>query len=494
MKKILFTAFSLFFISVVAFAQFRIDVPELVGPDDGEIDQMPNVTLDWSAILNATGYHVMVSMNENFNNPIVDEVVLGSGFENTYLMFNTTYYWRVRAVEGENFSDWSDTRSFTTFEKLELKDPGNGDDGEEAEVVLKWEKKPFEATENLSGFDKYQIQVDLDSTHFNSNPEWNIMMGYTVDVWQYTLNYAYYGDTMYWRMRAIHPHDTSDWSATWSFITDPQVTLDKPNNGSTNTDLDFNIQWKEYKGTIEYEYQVHPNASFNGALTYFLDSTEVPVPVLKYGTEYYWRVRAKNTRDTTIWSEVWNFTTANTVTQLEPLNMADSVALNPTLSWEPIVGSETYDVQYSTDSTFAENTSANIKGANFTIGTTLLEDTKYFWRARACAPNDTSAYSEPWSFTTLGAIGIEEYFTNESLSVFPNPASDFATLNIEARKEGVVNYSLTDLTGKELQSGIISLVTGKNSKQLNLKGMAKGIYLINLEMAEDMVTRKLIIK
>lgn len=492
MKKILFTAFSIFFISVLAFAQFRIDTPELVAPDDGEIDQMPDVILDWTAVLNATGYHVQVSSDENFNNIEVDELVTLAAFQNSYLMFNSTYYWRVRAAEGEDFSGWSETRSFTTFAMLELDGPD--DDGEEAEVEFEWEDKPFEATNALSGFDKYQLQIDLDSAALNSNPEWNIMFNYEEGTYKRTVNYVYYGDTMYWRMRAVHPYDTTEWSEVLAFVTDGQIELDKPDNGITDTDLEFNIEWDEFAGTIEYEYQVHVNQSFNGALTYFLDSTEVPVPTLQYGTDYFWRVRGKNTIDTTDWSDVWSFATADHVLHVAPLNMADSVELNPQLDWEPIVGSNSYDLQYSTDSTFDGAETINIAGHFFNIGSILEEDTKYFWRVRACAEQDTSSYTEPWSFTTIGPISIEEYFNNDQLSIFPNPATDFATINISARKDGDVRYSITDLTGKELQTGYIELVAGENTKRLALKGMAKGIYLVNLGIDNSMITRKLIIK
>lgn len=492
MKKILFTAFSIIFIAVLSIGQSRIDTPELLGPDDEDTEVMPDALLNWTAVLNATGYHVVVSENENLNNPIVDEEITLTAYQNEYLLFNKTYYWRVRAVEGGDFSPWSDTRSFTTFTILELTDPDDGEDGLEALVELEWEDKYNGNV--LSGFDAYQLQVDLNlETLTNGDPEWNLFIE-EGNGFSYDLNYTYYGDTMYWRMRIVHPNDTCPWTEPFSFITDNEIELDKPNNGSTDTDLEFFIEWDEFDGTSEYEYQVHITPSFGGSLTYFVDSTEVPVPTLMYGTEYFWRVRGKNLRDTTEWCEPWSFVTANTVMLSEPLNMVDSVVVNPTLGWEPIEGSTTYDVQYGTDSTFAETTSVNIGSTFLNIGTSLEEGTKYFWRVRAAATQDTSSYSEPWSFTTIGPIGIEEYLNTESVSIYPNPAVDKATLTITARKSGDATYSITDLTGQEIQRGMISLTTGENSLQLDVEGMAKGIYLVNLNIQENMLTRKLIIK
>lgn len=492
MKKIFFTAFSLLFIAVLSFGQYRIDTPELIGPDDGDIEVMPDAILDWTAVLNATGYHVVVSENENLSNPIVDEVTPYSAFQNTYLMFNSTYFWRVRAEQDGEYSNWSDTRSFTTLQMLLLDEPGDGDDGLQALVELEWEDK-YEGN-NLSGFEVFQLQVDLDlETLTNGTPEWDLFLPEETGS-SYDLNNVYYGDTLYWRMRIAHPNDTCPWTEARSFVTDNVIELDKPSDGTTNTALDFYIEWDEFDGTLDYEYQVHTNAAFNGSLTYFVDSTEVPVPTLLYGTEYFWRVRGKNVRDTTAWCEPWSFVTADMVTHTEPLNMADSVELNPTLIWEPIEGSSTYDIQYSTDPTFAEPVSANIGNAFFTISTSLEEGTNYFWRVRACAEQDTSSFSEPWSFTTLGSIGIDEFLNIEQVSIYPNPAVDMATLNITAKKSAHATYSVTDLTGQEIQNGALDLTNGQNTLTLDLDGITNGIYLVNLSIDERMLTRKLIIK
>lgn len=499
MKKILFTALSLLLISVVTLAQFRIDVPEIVGPDNEDTDQMPDVILDWKAVVNATGYHVLVSLDEGFTNLVVDMVTPLSGYGNSNLMFNQTYYWKVRAIEGTEYSDWSEVRSFTTFAALVLDKPNNGASGEEALIEFKWKNKI--GGNNVTGFNFYQLQVDTSSAVFNNvnaAPIWNIFIPEGVFV--YELNYVYYGETMYWRLRALHDADTCDWSEVRSFTTDNEITLDKPNNGTTNFGLAEFIKWDKFDGTFEYDYQVHNNASFNGALNYFVDSTEVPAPQLRYGTTYYWHVRGKNMRDTTAWSEVWNFQTASQVELASPINMADSVSVNPLLKWEQITGTKSYQLQYSEDSTFAvtsnffKATNDNETSPSFNIGTTLASGTKYFWRVRACAISDTSDYSEVWSFTTLGVIGINEYLTSNNISIFPNPASDAATLSIFVEKPGIANYSLTDLTGQEIETGILNLTMGENIHRFELEGLSKGIYLINLENGDQTITRKLIIK
>lgn len=500
MKKILFTVLSLILFSVVTFAQLRIETPEIIGPPDADEDQMPNVILDWTAVVNATGYHVLVSTDENFNVIEVDMETPLSGYENSYLLFNQTYYWKVRAIEGEDYSDWSDPRSFTTFTMLELDKPDDEETGEEAEIEFEWEDKL--GGNKVSGFNAYQLQVDTSSAIFaNPNPQtiWDIFIEEEGD-YEYILNQVYYGQTMYWRMRAVHPNDTCEWTEVWSFTTDNQIELDKPGNGETKIGLSEFIEWDEFAGTVEYDYQVHNNPTFSGALNYFVDSTEVPAPQLRYGTTYYWHVRGKNTRDTTMWSEIWDFETAGEVELASPMDMEDSVSVNPILTWEQITGTNAYNIQYSVDQTFTETASFFIpaddetSSPSFNIGTALEKGTEYYWRVRACIQNDTSNFSEPWSFITIGEVGIEEYLRNEQISLFPNPASDVVTLSISVEKSGLTNYSLTDLKGQEIETGMINLMAGENFHKIALKGMAKGVYLLNLENEDQIISKKLIIK
>jgi hypothetical protein len=306
---------------------------------------------------------------------------------------------------------------------------------------------------------------------------------------------------MYWRLRGIHDADTSDWSEVRSFETDNQIELDKPSNGTTNVGLGELIEWDEFDGTTDFEYQVHLNASFAGAITYFVDSTEVPAPQLRYGKTYYWRVRGKNMVDTTAWSEAWSFETAGAATLIEPFNMVDSTSLNPILKWEQITGSNSYNIQYTTDSTFTElkedvyiATNNTVSNPAFNITFALDKGQTYFWRVRACMESDTSDYSPAWRFTTIPPVGINEYLSSESIGLYPNPANSKTTLSLRVEKAVSLNYSLVDVTGKEMESGVLHLNIGDNSHTFGVSNFPKGIYLLNLTNEGSTISRKLIVK
>lgn len=508
MKKIFFTAIALFCISIISFAQYRVIVPEIVSPNDAATQQMPDAVLSWHAVINGTGYHVILGTDENLTNVIKDTITEESAYRCLQLDFNSTYFWKVLAMEGENTSDWTEIRSFTTFEKLDLTLPTNGQENRPVQLPIKWKANFVPGGPTLSGFDFYQLQIDtmpLTQNPFRNpgetlfeNPIWNkyIAIGNT----QWLLTDAYFGKTFHWRIRAIHSKDTSAWSDTWTFTTKSTIELKNPNNNLQNAGVSLILEWNNFVGVGQFVCEINTNPSFNISQTYFLDSLKLLPGKFNYGTTYYWRVLGRHLRDTTAWSEVRNFTTAASVNLASPANGADSVSVNPVFAWHRIFGSAQYQVLYSKDQSFSTVNSLfipaidSIAVPSFKILSDLQNDTEYFWKVRGLTPTDTSEYSEAWSFKTIGLVGINEHFSSQTVRVYPNPASSQATLQINAVEPGSAIYSITDLTGQEIQSDRIMLTAGVNNVALHFANMAKGIYLVNVKNENQHYTTKIIIK
>lgn len=89
------------------------------------------------------------------------------------------------------------------------------------------------------------------------------------------------------------------------------------------------------------------------------------------------------------------------------------------------------------------------------------------------------------TFVALRAssIGVKEY-TVPSLSVYPNPATDY--LNIEV-SEGVKSLTLTDLNGK-----LIRKINVQNESGFNTKDLTKGMYVLRTEQSSIPMLRILI--
>jgi len=94
-------------------------IPELRSPQGGQKNVMLRPVLQWNSSLAATGYELMLAPNCDFTNPVLnlsgENAIIDTAYQLTVnLAKNTSYCWRVRAVNEITHSLWSDTGSFTT--------------------------------------------------------------------------------------------------------------------------------------------------------------------------------------------------------------------------------------------------------------------------------------------------------------------------------------------------------------------------------------------
>lgn len=83
----------------------------------------------------------------------------------------------------------------------------------------------------------------------------------------------------------------------------------------------------------------------------------------------------------------------------------------------------------------------------------------------------------------------EEVNKNESIFIFPNPASNFITLKL--KDPSSIGLSLTDLTGKLIYSDFANNI---DQFRINLMNYANGIYFLNIKTDEVVETKKIIIE
>ncbi len=89
--------------------------PILASPANGSSGQPTTVTLNWNSSSGATSYRLQVSSISDFSSLIVDDSTLTSvSRQVNSLAYNTTYYWRVNALNGGGTSAWSTPWSLTT--------------------------------------------------------------------------------------------------------------------------------------------------------------------------------------------------------------------------------------------------------------------------------------------------------------------------------------------------------------------------------------------
>ena len=88
------------------------------------------------------------------------------------------------------------------------------------------------------------------------------------------------------------------------------------------------------------------------------------------------------------------------------------------------------------------------------------------------------------------SVGIKETTLNISLSVFPNPTSDFLTLIVEDYNNETLSFDLLDEQGKLILSEQIT----NQETQVAMSTLARGSYFINILQANKQIQTFKIIK
>ena len=145
--------FILLFITVGVMAQTRVYAPALRAPENEDDEQNPNVMLDWDAVTGqeTITYEAQIATQEDFADAVTFPQTDLTAQSTEDLLFGQTYFWRVRAHDDGEVSDWSEVWSFTVINTVEIKEPGNGDEVY-ANPVFEWEE--------ITGLMKYELELD----------------------------------------------------------------------------------------------------------------------------------------------------------------------------------------------------------------------------------------------------------------------------------------------------------------------------------------------
>lgn len=493
MKRNIITTI-LLLLTVVLAGQIKVEPPVLVSPSNGATNQMPDVVLDWNAVIGAKSYELQLSLNSGFTNIVLDSITDLTAIKTRYLKFGQQYHWRVRSLyEGNIVSDWSTVRNFTVFAQFDLFRPLDNATKQAPNVELQWRDRV--GPNSITGVTFFEIQLDTVNTF--SSPE---LHTYTVagNVFKKNAASLFFGKKYFWRARAGHPQAVSNWSSVRSFTVIAAPDLTRPTNNSVNVDLNVNLQWSVIAGIQKYEYYVDTTPAFLTPMVELTTNNVEPAKDLFYGQKYFWRVRARHNRDISGWSAVWNFTTANNPNLIFPANGDTNVSVRPQLRWSQIKGTVKYEINLSKDPNnmlqkILRKDASDLEPPSFNIAPDLDPSTVYYWRVRAYSNVDTSDYSPVWSFKTASPVGINQPEINSELTIYPTPADQELHIRIFSPKPSDQEIFVLDLLGKTVIREQVTLKTGYNELQLNISDLREGVYLLKLSGSDGVLTRKIFI-
>ncbi len=155
------------------------------------------------------------------------------------------------------------------------------------------------------------------------------------------------------------------------------------------------------------------------------------------------------------------------------------------LNWDTLACIDYDSVYYRVQGTtsWTKKETANNNSAYTISG--LTASTTYEWMVAhvvdTAGEKATGSYSGIVSFTTKPLkLGEVETAAIAALAVFPNPASEMATITYTSNYEGALTFKFFDAVGRSIETWTIQSEEGEYTRELNLVNLAPGIYYVRV--------------
>jgi len=129
----------------------------------------------------------------------------------------------------------------------------------------------------------------------------------------------------------------------------------------------------------------------------------------------------------------------------------------------------------------------------------------YGWARLDAATNAVSFTVKDYAYNTVPnqsilagqttVTGINENSFASAINIFPNPATDKLTIGLGTNNEKV-EVSIADITGKIIYSTTVNNPDGHGDQKIevNTNNFAEGVYLVQVQSADFVATKKLVVK
>jgi hypothetical protein len=220
----------------------KLEPPTLVTPSEGSTGQLLTIDMIWTSDDETNWYSFQLSDDLGFSNLIFDvENITEETYQVTGLTNGKLYYWRVKAFNTDQYSEWSEPFSFHTYlEPPVLVSPADPTYDVALATTLDWNASVGAGWYNL----EYSTTDDFSDG----------VMSYTyISETEQDINGLSYGTQYYWRVQSENSYEASVWSVPFTFhtIMDTPVLI-APEDGMAGQLENIEFSWNGINAADSY--------------------------------------------------------------------------------------------------------------------------------------------------------------------------------------------------------------------------------------------------
>ena len=178
------------------------------------------------------------------------------------------------------------------------------------------------------------------------------------------------------------------------------------------------------------------------------------------------------------------------------LNASSITSTSATVNWTGVACWVKYKVQYRKQGISAWTSKYSTTTSYTIIG--LQANTSYEYRITTfCSSNGSSnsGATATYGFTTTLRMSSEVSSFEELMTIYPNPADGYATIQFTLTQSSHVCVKLYDVSGKEMETLLNGEISkGEQSLQLSTNHLAKGLYIVRMISDYGIRNEKLIVQ